>query len=138
MLCAYVYITDREEGLVMVNVATLVDGNPENNFLKKDIVFNPEGKLKGATYCFVAGHLLYLTCERGLMVVDVEEPAKPKLVGELTGLKNPRCVALQFRYAFVTDDDGLKVVDISEPTQPKLTPNGFVPLAHPGRLYVAR
>ena len=30
-------------------------------------------------------------------------------------------MALQFRYAFVTDDEGLKVIDISEPTQPKLT-----------------
>ncbi|MDB6015961.1 MAG: hypothetical protein JWR19_450, partial [Pedosphaera sp.] len=55
MLYAYVYITDREEGLVIVNVATLVDGNPENNFLKKDLAFNPDGKLSGATHCFVAG-----------------------------------------------------------------------------------
>src|SRR5581483_8844027 len=43
-LYAYVYVTDREEGLVIVNIATLVDGNPENNFFKKDLVFNPEGK----------------------------------------------------------------------------------------------
>ena len=33
-------------------------------------------------------------------------------------LRNPRCVAIQFRYAFVTDDDGLKVLDITEPTRP--------------------
>jgi hypothetical protein len=138
MLYAYVYITDREEGLVMVNVATLVDGDPENNFLKKDVVFNPEGKLTGATYCFVAGHYVYLTCARGLEVVDVDEPAKPKLVGELTGFKNPRAVALQFRYAFVTDDDGLKVIDITEPTVPKLVPGALVPLAHAQRFYLAR
>ena len=138
MLYAYVYITDREEGLVMVNVATLVDGDPENNFLKKDIVFNPDGKLSGATYCFVAGHYVYITCARGLEVVDVDDPAKPKLVGELTGLKNPRAVALQFRYAFVTDDDGLKVIDITEPTKPKLVPGALVPLAHAQRFYLAR
>jgi hypothetical protein len=141
MLYAYVYITDREEGLVMVNVATLVDGNPENNFLKKDIVFNPDGILKGATHCFVAGQYLYITCTRGLVVVDVgdlNEPIKPRIVGELTGFKNPRDVSLQFRYAFVTDDDGLKVVDITEPTAPKLVPGAVVPLAHAQHLYVAR
>ena len=138
MLYAYAYITDREEGLVMVNVATLVDGNPENNFLKKDIVFNPENKLAGATYCFVAGHYLYITCARGLMVVDVDDPAKPRLVGELTGLKNPHEVRLQFRYAFVTDEDGLKVVDITEPVSPKLVPGAEVKLADAHRFYLAR
>src|SRR6185503_12182202 len=30
---AWVFVTDREEGLVMCSVGTLVDGNPENNFL---------------------------------------------------------------------------------------------------------
>jgi hypothetical protein len=124
--------------LVMVNVATLVDGNPENNFLKKDIVFNPEGKLWGATHCFVAGARLYITCARGLEVVDISEVGKPKLVGELTGFKNPRAVGVQFRYAFVTDDEGLKVVDITEPTEPKFVPGAVVPLAHAQRFYLAR
>jgi hypothetical protein len=137
-LYAYVYITDREEGLVMVNVATLVDGNPENNFLKKDIVFNPDNKLAGATHCFIAGHLVYITCARGLEIVDVNEPAKPKLVGELLGFKNPKQVGVQFRYAFVTDDDGLKTIDITEPTQPKFVPGAVVPLAHAQRFYLAR
>ena len=35
---ACVYVSDREEGLVIVNVGTLVDGNPDNNFLKERIV----------------------------------------------------------------------------------------------------
>jgi hypothetical protein len=138
MLYAYVYITDLEEGLVMVNVATLVDGNPENNFLKKDVVFNPEGKLWGATHCFVAGHNVYITCKRGLEIVDVDDPAHPKLVGELTGFKNPRAIAIQFRYAFVTDDEGLKVIDITEPTKPKFVPGATLALAHAQRLYLAR
>src|SRR3954452_7650132 len=46
----FVFISDREEGLVVVNVATLVDGNPDNNFLKKDVVFNPGGVLRGASF----------------------------------------------------------------------------------------
>src|SRR5439155_5652779 len=31
----FVYVTDREEGLIMVSVDTLVDGDPNNNFLDK-------------------------------------------------------------------------------------------------------
>ena len=141
MLYAYVYVTDLEEGLVIVNVATLVDGNPENNFLKKDQVFNPEGKLNGATHSFVAGHWLYVTCPRGLVIVDIDEPMKPKIVGELPaseGLKNPHAVALQWRYAFVTDDDGLKVIDITQPTSPKLIKDATVKLDHAQRFYLAR
>ena len=139
-LYAYVYVTDIEEGLVFVNVGTLVDGNPDNNFLKKDVVFNPDGKLTGATHCVVAGHRLYVTCVRGLVVVDINDPMKPRLAGELTGdfLKQPRAVALQFRYAFVTDAEGLKVCDLSEPDNPRAVPGGTVALKNAGRLYAAR
>jgi hypothetical protein len=140
MLYAYVYVTDRDEGLVIVNVATLVDGNPENNFLKKDVVFNPDGKLKGATHSFVAGHYLYVTCQRGLAVVDIDDPMKPKLVGEVAGgfFKNPRAVGVQFRYLFVADDDGLKVCDITDPVRPRPLPGATVALKQAGRFYLAR
>src|SRR5204863_4797828 len=53
-------------------------------------------------------------------------------------LVNPRAIAVQFRYAFVTDDDGLKVIDVSNPARPRWVPAGFVPLKQAGRLYVAR
>ncbi len=33
---AWVFITDREEGLVMVTVRTLLDGNPDNNFFDRE------------------------------------------------------------------------------------------------------
>jgi hypothetical protein len=100
----------------------------------------------------MAGNNLYVVCTRGLEVVDISNPLKPKIVGELvsqpvpeggTGsgegvrLKNPRSIAVQFRYAFVTDDDGLKVIDITEPTKPAFV-NSFVPLKHAGRVYAAR
>jgi hypothetical protein len=139
-LYAFVYVTDREEGLVIVNVGTLVDGNPDNNFLKKDVVFNPDGKLTGATQGVVAGQRLYVTCPRGLVVIDIHDPTKPRLAGELAGdfLKNGRAVAIQFRYAFVTDEEGLKVCDITEPDTPRPVPGGVVRLQHAGRLYAAR
>ena len=163
---------------MIVGVGTLVDGNPDNNFLsEKDVVrFNPDGKLTGAMQAYVAGRWLYVVGRNGLFVVDIDKPGAPKSAGELVGarstaslnssadgvseianaaehksvtdavervptaltLKNPRAIAVQWRYAFVTDDDGLKVVDITEPTRPALVPNAFVPLAHAGRLYVAR
>ncbi|OYW17299.1 MAG: hypothetical protein B7Z55_12805, partial [Planctomycetales bacterium 12-60-4] len=47
---AYLLVADREEGLVLVGAGTLLDGNPTNNFIKKDLVFNPNGILKGAHY----------------------------------------------------------------------------------------
>jgi len=139
-LYAYVYITDREEGLVIVNVATLVDGNPANNFLKKDVVFNPDGKLWDATHCYVAGNRLYITCRRGLLVVDIDDPLKPRLIGELTGdfLRNPRALAIQFRYAFISDEEGLKVCDITDPTRPRPIATGVVKLKNAQRLYAAR
>jgi hypothetical protein len=140
MLYAYAYITDREEGLVMVNVATLVDGNPRNNFLKKDITFNPEGKLTGATHSFVAGTHLYVTCDRGLVVVDIDEPAKPKIVAELTGpfLKKPKHIQIQFRYAFVVDEEGLKTIDITNPLRPRALPAATLSFPDAHKVYLAR
>ncbi|MBI3881080.1 MAG: hypothetical protein HY301_13595 [Verrucomicrobia bacterium] len=140
---AWVFVTDREEGLVMVSVGTLVDGNPNNNFLDKEkiIRFNPEGKLTGAMHSFMAGTNLYVVGQNGLFVVGLRNDAleAPSLVGELTGVfKNPRAVGVQFRYLFVTDDEGFKVVDISEPTKPKLVPGATVPLKHAQRFYLAR
>jgi hypothetical protein len=142
----FVYVTDREEGLVMPMVGTLVDGNPDNNFfdktllagLPKEVRFNPDGKLTGLEHAYFGGeHSLYLVGKNGFFVVDVSDPVHPKITAELSvGLKNPRSIAVQFRYAFVSDDEGVKIVDISTPTQPKLVAS--LPLAHAGRLYAAR
>jgi hypothetical protein len=142
-LYAWVFITDREEGLVMVTVGTLLDGNPDNNFFdqEKIIRFNPDGKLTGALHSFMAGTNLYVVGKNGLFVVGLRNDAleAPVLAGELTaGLKNPRAVGVQFRYAFVTDDEGFKVVDITEPTKPRLVPGAFVPLKNAQRFYLAR
>jgi hypothetical protein len=136
----YVYVTDRYEGLVIVFVATLVDGDPDNNFLKKNLVFNPGGILNGASFATAAGHRLYVCTPKGLVVVDVSKPMKPRVVGQLTNgwLSNPRAVAVQFRYAFVTDDDGLKVLDISDPEHPVPVRNATVKLRNANRLYLAR
>jgi len=144
LIYAWVFVTDREEGLVMATVATLVDGNPDNNFLDKDlkvIRYNPDGKLTGAMHSFMAGTNLYVVGAKGLFVLGLSntELAEPKLLGELTeGLKGPKHIAVQFQYAFVCDEEGLKVIDISNSSRPKLVPGATVPLKQAGRLYVAR
>ena len=137
---AFVYVSDREEGLVIPNVATLVDGNPDNNFINDAVRFNPDGVLTGATFVAAAGHRLYMTTPHGLYIVDVSDPMRPRVAGQLTNgfLRNPRCIAVQFRYGFITDDDGLKIVDLTEPTRPIPLPRATVRLNHAGRLYVAR
>ena len=136
----YAFVSDLEWGLVICDVRSLLDGNPENNFVEKKVVFNPEGRLTGAEYCVCAGHRVYVCTPRGLVVVDVGRPEQPRLVGELTGafLKNPRAVAVQFQYAFVTDDEGLKVVSLANPEQPRAVPGAVVRLRHAHKLYVAR
>ncbi len=83
----YVFVTDREEGLVVVNVAPLLDGNPENNFLRRAKLRTtratigdtsiPDGKLTGAEYAVCAGHRVYVCTPRGLAVVDVNKPEQP-------------------------------------------------------------
>jgi len=144
LIYAWVFITDREEGLVMTTVETLVDGDPNNNFLDKSLKtvrYNPEGKLTGAMHSFMAGTNLFVVGAKGLFVLGLSntELIAPTLLGELSaGLKNPKHLAVQFHYAFVCDDEGLKVIDISTPSRPKLVPGATVPLKQAGRLYVAR
>jgi hypothetical protein len=64
---------------------------------------------------------------------------QPALVTKMSdGVKSPRHVAVQFRYAFVTDADGLKVVDITTPTKPVLVAGATVPLKDAQGIYLSR
>ncbi len=136
----YAFVSDRKLGLVVCDVRTLFDGNPQNNFIKKTAEFNPEGRLTGAEYCVCGGHRVYVCTPRGLAVVDVEKPEQPRLVGELTGgfLKNPHAIGIQFLYAFVTDDEGMKVVSLADPEHPRALPGAVVRLRDAHKIYVAR
>ncbi len=136
----YAYVTDREEGLILVNVDTLADGDPRNNFLKRSLTFNPEGILKGADFLTIAGNYLYITADAGLVILGVADPLHPKIV-QVIGepfLKDPRVVAVQFRYAFVGDAEGLKVIEITDPEKPTLIKKAFVPVDDLHDLYLAR
>ena len=147
---AYLYVSDREEGLVVIGnpldspnrpgVSTLLDGDPDNNFLERALAFNPDGLLTGAVNITVAGHYAYVLASKGLFVVDLDNPLQPRIVATVgePHLKQPRAVAIQFRYAFVTDAEGLKVIDVTNPVRPRPVPNAVVPLADARGLYLAR
>jgi hypothetical protein len=135
----YAFVTDREEGLVVVGpLATLVDGDPRNNFVKRVATFNPEGALNGAVAMTLAGTTGYVATPTALQVLDLGDPLRPKLIARVPGLKAPRAVSVQFRYAFVVDADGLKVVDVTFPAVPRLVEGAHVPLADARGLYLAR
>jgi hypothetical protein len=144
-LYAYLYVVDKYEGLILVNAATLLDGDPLNNYLKRALdaakfpngAFNPGGALTDANNIAVAGHYLYITTARSLVVVDIDDPLNPRVSSEIT-LNSPRAVAIQFRYGFVVDGAGLKVLDVSEPASPKLVAGALVSLADAHDVYVAR
>jgi hypothetical protein len=135
LMYAFLYVADFEEGLIMINAATLLDGDPRNNFVKKDIVFNPDGLLKGARHVVTAGNYVYVSAEKGLMIIDVSDPFKPKVVTTLP-LKGAGAVAIQFRYAFVCDAEGLKVVDITDISRPVV--KASVAIKEARDVYVAR
>jgi len=140
---AFLYVSDAIEGLVVVGdkkkgVATLLDGDPANNFLKRALAFNPNGELNGATSITIAGIYAYMTTEKGLAIVNLNNPLEPKLVTTLTGFHKPRAVQIQFRYAFVVDEDGLKVVDVTLPEKASLIEDATVEIKHAHNLYLAR
>jgi hypothetical protein len=139
-LYAYLYVADREEGLILVNAATLLDGEPRNNFLERAVTFNPNDVLTGANNITLAGNYAYVTTPRELVIVDLSTPLSPKIAARLA-FNHPKAVAVQFMYAFVVDDAGMHVVDIKElqtKGEASRVANAFVPLIHAHDIYVAR
>lgn len=136
----YMFGTDTVEGLVAIDITTLFDGNPDNNFLKKDVTFNPNGLLNNAQFVKSAGEKMYIATPQGLFVVDVHDPVNPRITGSYRGpgLRNPRAIDVQFQYMFVTDEEGLKVFDISNMDRPVFLPKSTVRLRNAQRLYLAR
>jgi hypothetical protein len=144
-LYGYLYVVDKFEGLILVNAATLLDGDPLNNYLKRQLdpnkyangAFNPDGALTGANNIVIAGVHAYVTTDRELLVINLDEPLNPKIVGRVS-LNHPRSIAIQFRYGFVVDNDGLKVVDLTNPDQVRMVAGALAPLADARDVYVAR
>jgi hypothetical protein len=149
-LYGFLYVADKEEGLVIIGdanleskspgVGTLLDGNPANNFLRRALAFNPGGALSGARRITIAGTYAYVLTDKALVVVDLDNPLAPRITASIgsPALNEPRGIAVQFRYAFVVDRDGLKVLDVTDLAQPRSIPSALVPLEDARNIYVAR
>jgi hypothetical protein len=150
LLYGFLYVADKEEGLVIVGnpdlksrspgVGTLLDGDPSNNFLKRALAFNPDGVLTGARRITIAGTFAYILTEKNLVVVDLDNPLVPKITGTIGApfLNDPRAIAVQFRYAFIVDRDGMKVLNVTNLAEPQPEPHTLVPLEDARNIYVAR
>lgn len=150
LMYGFLYVTDKYEGLVVVGnpdlkskapgVSTLLNGNPEDNFLGRAVTFNPDGILNGARRITIAGTYAYLLCDAGLVVVDLGNPLAPRVVSEIAApeLNQPRGIAIQFRYGFVVDRDGMKVLDVTDLAHPRIVSGAAVALNDARNIYVAR
>src|SRR5438067_5998342 len=140
LLYGFLYVADKEEGLVIIGdphlkskspgVGTLLDGNPANNFLGRAVTFNPGGVLTGARRITIAGTFAYILTDKALVAVDLDNPLAPRITATVgsPALHDPRGIAVQFRYAFVVDHDGLKVLDVTDLARPKPVSGALVPL----------
>jgi hypothetical protein len=134
---SYAVVTDSEEGLILVNVNTLADGEPRNNFFTRALTWNPGNVLKGARHVTLGGHFAYIAADAGLVVVDLDDPLHPRHVTTVP-LQDVRASALQFRYLWVTTARGLEVLDVTKLDQPRIVEGAVIPLLDARRVYVAR
>ncbi len=148
-LYAFLYMTDRDEGLIVIGnpldektnkpgVATLLDGDPDNNFLQRALTYNPDGLLKGARHCDLYGHYAYISCDAGLVVLDLDNPLVPRVVAVMSNFQRPRKVAFQFRYGFVVDEGGIHVIDVTFPDRPQVVQGAAVTMSDARDLYICR
>ena len=150
LMYGFLYVTDKVEGLIVVGnpdlkgknpgVGTLLDGNPQNNFIGRAATFNPGGILNGARRITIAGTYAYILCDRGLVAVDLDNPLSPRVTAEIGApdLAGPTGLAVQFRYAFVTDRQGLKMLDATDLAHPRVVPGAFVPVEDARNVAVSR
>jgi len=121
-------------------VGTLLNGDPNDNFLKRALAFNPNGALNGARRITIVGTYAYILCDAGLAVVNLDNPLKPELTAQIGApfLIEPHGIAVQFRYAFVVDKWGLKVLDITHLDRPVPVDGAAVQIDDARNIYVAR
>ncbi len=133
----YAFIVDAVEGLIVTNVDTFADGEPRNNFLKREITWNEGNVLKGARHITLGGYYAYVATDAGLVILNLNDPLKPSVVASVP-LRDMRASALQFRYLFATTAEGLQVIDVTNPEKASLVETAKVSLANARGIYLAR
>jgi hypothetical protein len=145
---AFLYLTDAKEGLIVIGnpldskngpgVSTLLDGNPENNFLERAVTYNPDGILAGAKHCDLYGTYAWISCDAGIVVLDLKDPLHPRQVTVIRDVQHPRMAQFQFRYGFVADDGGVKVYDMTDPEHPARVAGADVAIDDARAIYLCR
>src|SRR3546814_14084426 len=92
--------SDLVEGLILVDIDTMADGELRNNKLTRALTWNPDNVLAGARHITLAGDYAYIAADSGLVVVDLSTPLEPKATARLP-LTDARASAVQFRYLWV-------------------------------------
>ena len=131
----YAFVVDAVEGLIVVNVDTLADGEARNNFLKRALTWNEANVLKGARHITLGGHYAYIATDTGLVVLNIDDPLKPVVVSKVA-LDDMRASALQFRYLMATTAKGLVSIDVTDPRKPAVKATHAI--ADARRVYLAR
>ena len=134
---SYALITDSEEGLILVNVNTLADGDPTNNFFERALTWNENGILNQAKTITLAGTTAYIGAHDKIVVLNLDDPLNPKVMTTLP-FNNVTSIAIQFRYAFVTDSNGMHVVDVTYPDKPTVISKASIQLSDARNIYLAR
>ncbi|WP_306253416.1 hypothetical protein [Parvularcula sp. IMCC14364] len=133
----YAVVVDSEEGLILVDVNTMADGDPLNNFLERQLTWNEGAILSGARHITLAGYIAYITTDAGLAIIDLDDPLQPVHKGTIP-LDDARATAVQFRYLWVTTANGLELMDITTLDAPVHIPSATVPFADAHKVYLAR
>ncbi len=134
---SYAAVTDSEEGLILVNVETMENFEPRDNFFTRALTWNPDGLLDGAVHANFTGSMLWVAADKGLVLIDLDVPLEPKHVTTIP-LKGVRASMQQFRYVFAVDSEGLKVIDITDMRSPRLVPDAVVPFKDAHRVFLSR
>ena len=108
-------VTDAEEGLILVDVNTLADGEPRNNFLKRALTWNPDGVLTARVTSRSAATSSTSPRRRGLVVVSLDDPLKPQLVAERAAARTRARARCSSATCSSPMRDGLKAVDVTDP-----------------------
>lgn len=133
----YAAITDSEEGLILVNVDTLADREPRNNFFDRALTWNENGILTGAKHIELAGSNAFISTPDKVVILNLDKPLEPKVIATVP-YEDPSATAIQFRYLFVLDKKGFHVLDITYLDSPRKVPGADIRLSDARRLYIAR
>jgi len=115
-LYRYAYIADREEGLIVVDVTTLTDGNPSNNFLTRALTWNPPWNAAVSAAGPAASSPPVLR-ENGAAGTPPGQPAGRRRSGLLTVAN---AITVAGRWLFIGTESDLVVLDIDKPLEPQI------------------